>query len=80
MEHLFDKLQAYAREEIYPCHMPGHKRQGWGKLPKELYQLDITEIEGFDNLHQPEGILLNLQKSTERRKAFIWSTEVPVEY
>ncbi len=62
MEHLFDKLQAYAREEIYPCHMPGHKRQGWGKLPKELYQLDITEIEGFDNLHQPEGILLNLQK------------------
>lgn len=28
----------------------------------ELYQMDITEIDGFDNLHAPEGILLNLQK------------------
>lgn len=57
-----EKLQAYAREEIYPCHMPGHKRRGWGELPEELCRLDITEIEGFDNLHQPEGILLELQK------------------
>ena len=22
------------------------------------YSMDITEIEGFDNLHEPEGILL----------------------
>lgn len=42
--------------------MPGHKRQGWGRLPQELYRMDITEIDGFDNLHQPEGILRTLQK------------------
>lgn len=35
-------------------------------LPKELYGIDITEIEGFDNLHQPEGILLELQREAAR--------------
>ena len=48
---------------MYPYHMPGHKRHGWGELPEELYRIDITEIEGFDNLHQPEGILQTLQKA-----------------
>lgn len=42
--------------------MPGHKRNPWGELPAQLCGMDITEIEGFDNLHQPEGILLELQK------------------
>lgn len=44
--------------------MPGHKRRGWGQLPEEIYLRDITEIEGFDNLHQPEGILKELQEYT----------------
>ena len=42
--------------------MPGHKRNAWGELPSQLYRLDITEIDGFDNLHQPEGILKELQE------------------
>lgn len=42
--------------------MPGHKRQGMGELPAGLAELDITEIEGFDNLHQPEGILQEMQQ------------------
>lgn len=62
MQLLFDKLGTYGQSDIYPYHMPGHKRNGWGILPAELYQRDITEIDGFDNLHQPEGILLELQK------------------
>lgn len=33
-----------------------------GDMPKALAELDITEVEGFDNLHQPEGILLELQQ------------------
>lgn len=61
MEHLFDKLTEYGQENMYPYHMPGHKRRGWGKLPEDVYLRDITEIEGFDNLHQPEGILKELQ-------------------
>lgn len=62
MEHLWEKLQAYGNGDTYPYHMPGHKRNGWGALPPELAKLDITEIEGFDNLHQPEEILKRLQQ------------------
>ena len=61
MEHLLEKLTQYSESGIYPCHMPGHKRNAWGELPSQLYRLDITEIDGFDNLHQPEGILKELQ-------------------
>lgn len=62
MEHLFEKLAENGESGIYPCHMPGHKRNGWGELPQQLCRMDITETEGFDDLHQPEGILLELQK------------------
>lgn len=66
MEHLYEKLSGYADRDIYPYHMPGHKRQNRGALPEAIYRMDITEIEGFDNLHQPEGILLELQKEAAR--------------
>ncbi|MCM1027928.1 MAG: aminotransferase class I/II-fold pyridoxal phosphate-dependent enzyme [Roseburia sp.] len=66
MRHLFDKLEAYGRSDIYPCHMPGHKREALGKLPPALAGIDVTEIEGFDNLHHPEGILLELQQRAAR--------------
>lgn len=56
---LYEKLSSYAMTKDYPFHMPGHKRNQtlfpadeW--LP---YRMDITEIEGFDNLHDPQGIL-----------------------
>lgn len=42
--------------------MPGHKRQAAGILPEEIYKIDITEIDGFDDLHMPEGILRSLQE------------------
>lgn len=66
MESLFDKLYKIAESDVYPYHMPGHKRQGWGKLPESMYGADITEIDGFDNLHQPEGVLRNLQNEAAR--------------
>ena len=62
MEELFEKLKENRDSGMYPLHMPGHKRQPCGSLPAELYGLDITEIDGFDNLHQPEGILLRLMQ------------------
>ncbi len=62
MEYLFDKLEEYGKSDIYPYHMPGHKRRCWGKLPEEMYLRDITEIDGFDDLHQPEGYLRELQE------------------
>ena len=68
-ESLYEKLKIYGKSYAYPFHMPGHKRNT--KLMKELmdrdqlflpYEIDITEIDGFDNLHHAEGILREAQK------------------
>lgn len=54
---LYDKLEEYSKSDDYPFHMPGHKRRV-EKLPDIYpYALDITEIDGFDNLHDAQGIL-----------------------
>lgn len=60
MKYLYDKLKFYGMSDYYPYHMPGHKRRLCAAMPKELFKADITEIDGFDNLHQPEGILKEL--------------------
>ena len=96
MSGLEEKLSEYAETDMYPFHMPGHKRRlqaafhatafGVGAAAPEnplcsgvtaapenplcpaapaatedplcsAARLDITEIDGFDNLHAPEGIL-----------------------
>ena len=61
MTDLLTKLQEYDHSDYYPFHMPGHKRNMKNHVLEEAYHIDITEIEGFDNLHQPEGILLDAQ-------------------
>lgn len=55
--------------------MPGHKRNtalSDGTMP---YEIDLTEIDGFDNLHNAEGCILEVQKLAERlynvKKAFL---------
>ena len=57
---LYEKLRVYANGDVYPFHMPGHKRFGSADLP---YGIDITEIDGFDNLHEPRGCLRELQET-----------------
>lgn len=51
-----------AKSNIYPFHMPGHKRRGAEVLGEmKPYDIDITEIEGFDNLHHANGIIRQAQ-------------------
>ena len=68
---LVEKLKDYANSDVYPFHMPGHKRTGGNELP---YEIDITEIDGFDNLHDPRGCLAELQENAAElfsaRRAF----------
>lgn len=69
--YLYDRLVSLSQSSIYPYHMPGHKRNMTGCPLEQLYQIDITEIDGFDNLHEPEGIISDMQ---ERIKS-IYHTE-----
>ncbi len=63
MDGLYDTLVQYSGKDYYPMHMPGHKRNTKLLPMVNPYSIDITEIEGFDNLHQPEGILKELADS-----------------
>lgn len=68
---LYDRLKAYRESDYYGFHMPGHKRNE-NKFPIGLpYGIDITEIEGFDDLHHAAGIL----KSAEERASTLYKAE-----
>ena len=55
MKPLWEQLKAYAEGETYPFHMPGHKRRE--ALFDPAFCLDVTEVEGMDDLHHPCGML-----------------------
>lgn len=63
--NLYKKLQEYAKEDNYPMHMPGHKRNQ-DFVMDNPYALDITEIDGFDNLHDAEDILKEAMEDTAK--------------
>ena len=72
---LLERLEQYGRSDFYPFHMPGHKRRepadGYpGGFPNP-YGIDITEIDGFDDLHHAEGIL----KESMERAAEIYGAD-----
>ncbi|MDE6384535.1 MAG: amino acid decarboxylase, partial [Eubacterium sp.] len=48
----------------YPFHMPGHKRNG--SLGINGCEIDITEINGYDNLHSPNGSILDIETRLSR--------------
>ena len=71
-ETIYTKLTQYAKSDAYPFHMPGHKRRvDW---IKDIYQIDITEIDGFDDLHHASGIIKDgmnrLAKAVGARKSY----------
>ena len=68
-----DEILVYTEGCAYPFHMPGHKRNiRDGVFP---YQLDLTEIDGFDNLHHPEGLIKKIEDTAARiyhaKRAFL---------
>lgn len=73
MDRLLDKLKNYTASPALPMHMPGHKRNlaAFPWLADLAGGLDITEIDGFDNLNEPEGLFADL----ERRAAGLWGAK-----
>lgn len=70
MKDLYKTLVDYSKQNIAPMHMPGHKRNT--KLNTELfdfinpYEIDVTEVEGTDDLHHPEEVLLYEKERCQR--------------
>lgn len=68
---LIDALNAYCPNAT-PMHMPGHMRSNeYPYLVSLGAERDITEIDGFDDLHHPTGILL---RSMEKA-AKLWGSD-----
>ena len=63
------KLRNYADTDTYPFHMPGHKRNMAGS--ENPYNIDITEITGFDDLHHADGII----KEAQQRAAKLYGAD-----
>ena len=61
---LLEHLKQYT-DTVLPMHMPGGKRRFVSELP---YGWDVTEVEGTDDLHDPRGILLEMQN----RASSLW--------
>ncbi|MEG2350194.1 MAG: decarboxylase [Hungatella sp.] len=73
-QSLLEHLKKYSKSDQYPFHMPGHKRQIKEEFALDFpnpYEIDITEIFGFDNLHHPAGIL----KESMERSAAIYGAD-----
>lgn len=69
---LLNKLSDLASSNIYPFHMPGHKRRLFPVSNLEdMYRIDITEIDGFDNLHDAKDIIL----AEEQRAAKLYNAD-----
>ena len=63
---LLARLAAYCASDALPMHMPGHKRNRQALQLPEPVGVDITEIDGFDNLHGAEDLLLACQRRAAR--------------
>jgi len=60
-KELYRHLTEYGSSDYYPFHMPGHKRNTEIFNIENGVKIDITEIEGFDDLNHAAGILKELQ-------------------
>lgn len=65
---LYEALMKYVKDRVIPFHMPGHKQGrvfSW-KYIKNIGKIDLTEVPGLDNLHNPEGPILEAQRLAAR--------------
>ncbi|NCC87527.1 MAG: aminotransferase class I/II-fold pyridoxal phosphate-dependent enzyme [Clostridia bacterium] len=70
---ILESLKEYYKSGITPMHMPGHKRniKNAPFLSELSFLLDITEIDNFDNLHNPQGLLATAMQNA----ADLWESK-----
>ncbi|WP_026688719.1 aminotransferase class I/II-fold pyridoxal phosphate-dependent enzyme [Alteribacter aurantiacus] len=59
---LMERLIEYKRNNSISYHVPGHKnglvfQEDVRTLFQDVLSIDVTEIEGMDDLHHPEGVI-----------------------
>lgn len=64
---LYQKLQSHFHSRSISFHVPGHKMgNGFNPLGQnsfsEILKIDMTEITGLDDLHHPDGVILEAEK------------------
>lgn len=65
---LYEALLEYKRSKRTSFHVPGHKNgqayasSGGAGILSEIMEIDVTEIIGTDDLHHPEGVILEAQQ------------------
>ncbi len=69
---IFKKLREYKKSDYLSAHMPGHKSGNF--LPpdleeafgKSVFEYDLTEVEGLDNLQNPQGVIKDTEKKIKK--------------
>ena len=59
---LHDDISSYLSRDLYAFHMPGHKRNPEFDSMNGLFARDLTEVDGADDLHCPQGIIKDAQE------------------
>ncbi len=62
-KRLFQVLDEYVQNPLYPMHMPGHKRR---YKDIKFQDFDYTEITGLDNLQKPEDCIKTTQEAISK--------------
>ncbi len=68
---LIDGLKQYINEKNVRLHMPGHKGRDMEELLKLIPEIDLTEVPGVDNLHNPQSII----KEAEQNAATVFGAK-----
>lgn len=69
---VLERMALYRKEKHIPFHMPGHKRSTQLSYLKHLVaDLDFSEIDGMDDLHQPKEML----KDTMLLAKNLWNSQ-----
>lgn len=62
---LVEQLHRFVEKKAMSLHVPGHKNGYFSTLPKALREslpYDVTELDGLDDLHAPEGVIQDAQQ------------------
>jgi len=63
---LYDSLINHSKKQPVSFHVPGHKNglifNDHEHVFNELLKIDVTELSGLDDLHSPEGVILQAER------------------